>query len=301
MIDSRKLRYFVAVCEDLHFARAADRLGVAQSAVSIQIKQLEDSLGVRLINRNKRQPITLTGAGSLFYTEALAALRHIERAEQVGKLAARGVAGVVRLGYVGSAATTGVMTQLLRTFHQTHENVRVEVVAMETPRQLEAISDGELDVGIVRKRGQYPDGVQARVVHSERLLVAFSDSSSLMSRKTLKATDLRGQTFISPQFNEQEGFAETLAQLGVAGGFSAVATHTVNDFVSAVSLAAAGYGIAIVPESIQRFALPGSVFKTIVDFPEQVHLVLAYRERFASPAVRGFVGSALKQQASSKH
>lgn len=84
MIDARQLRYFTAVAEELHFARAADRLNVAQSALSMQIQRLERHLGVRLLNRNKRQPVTLTDAGKLFHAEAVVALRHIERATRSG-------------------------------------------------------------------------------------------------------------------------------------------------------------------------------------------------------------------------
>lgn len=291
MIDSRQLTYFVAVAEDLHFARAADRLGVAQSAVSTQIQRLEQEVGIRLLLRNKRQPIKLTDAGGLFYAEAVAALRHMERAEQVGKLAARGVAGVVRLGFVASAVTTGLLSRMLTSYRRSHENVRMDVVAMETPRQLEAISTGEIDVGIVRPRRQYPDGVIATIVHSERLLVAMSETNTLAAKNVIRAADLRGQTFIAPQFNEKEGFAETLSHLGTTGGFSASAEYKVNDFISAVSLAAAGYGITVVPESIRHFAQLGSVFKNISDFDEMVHLALAHREKSQSPAVRSFLHS----------
>jgi DNA-binding transcriptional LysR family regulator len=91
MIDIRQLKYFAAVVEDLHFAKAADRLNVAQSALSTQIQRLEQEIGVRLLNRNKRQPVSLTDAGRVFHAEAVAALRHIERADQVGRLAARGL------------------------------------------------------------------------------------------------------------------------------------------------------------------------------------------------------------------
>src|SRR5262249_2204313 len=112
MLDARQLRYFIAVAEELHFARAADRLNVAQSAVSLQIKQLEEAFGARLLNRRKRAAVSLTEAGRLFLSEAVAAIRQLERAEQVGRLAARGELGRIEVGYVTSAAMNRILPNL---------------------------------------------------------------------------------------------------------------------------------------------------------------------------------------------
>lgn len=292
MLTHRQLQYFVAVAEELHFSRAADRLDVAQSAVSVQVQQLEQQLGVRLILRNKRQPIALTDAGTMLYAEAVAALRHIERAEQVGLLAARGLSGNVRMGYVASAVTSGLLSQMLGSFRATHEQVRMQVIAMETPKQLNAIDTGEIDVGLVRPRRQYPEGVEAMIVHSEPFMVAMPEAHALARQASVQSTDLKGQTFIAPQFNESEGFSEVLARLASAAGFPVTAEYHVNDFITATSLAAAGYGVVIVPESIRLFGQPGVAFRPISDFHELGHLALAYRKREHSPAIRSFVGAA---------
>lgn len=289
MIDARQLRYFTAVVEELHFAKAADRLNVAQSALSVQIRHLEQELGVRLLNRNKRQPVTLTDAGQLFHAEAVAALRHIDRADQVGRLAARGLAGIVRIGYVASGVSSGVLSDMLRQFRLSHANVRIEVVAMETPRQYEALNTGEIDVGIVRPRRQYPSGIAVAIVQTERLMIAMAESHPLAARRRLSARDLKDQSFISPQFDEDEGFSEVLSALGAAGGFSAFLDHRVQDFISAISLASAGYGVVVVPESIRHFTQPGICYRAVRDFEFPVHLAIASRRRELSPAVRAFV------------
>jgi DNA-binding transcriptional LysR family regulator len=293
MIEARQLQIFVTVVEDLHFSRAADRLGVAQSAVSTQIQRLEHMVGTRLINRKNRQPVTLTDAGLLFYEEAVAALRHLERAEEVGRLAAQGVFGIVRLGFVASGVTSGLMAKILTSFRQSHQKVSLSVLAMGTPRQLEAIANGEIDVGILRPRKQYPSGISAAIVHSERLVVAMSASHPLATNRSLSAAELDGQTFIIPQFNESEGFSETLNRLSVAGKFAIASEYRVNDFISAVSLASAGYGIVVGPESLRLFSQPGSAFLSITDFSEEVHLALAYRTREPSLAAKSFVSCAL--------
>ena len=99
VLDTRQLRYFVAVADDLHFTKAADRLHVAQSALSTQVKQLEAQLGARLLTRGKRSAIALTDAGVLFLIEARRALEQLERAEAVGRRAGRGELGHVAIGY----------------------------------------------------------------------------------------------------------------------------------------------------------------------------------------------------------
>ncbi|BDD91952.1 LysR family transcriptional regulator [Pandoraea sp. NE5] len=293
MIDSRQLKLFVALAEDLHFARAADRLDIAQSVLSQQIKRLETDLGVRLLNRNKRAAITLTNAGDVFLVEAKAALRQLERAERIGRLAARGEAGRVALGYIGSAVTTGLLPDTLKAFRLASPDVRMHVVVMETPMQLERLSDGSIDVGFIRPRANYPDGVTAHVVQRERLLIALPADSPLARMKAVKAAQLRGVSFIAPQFNEAAGFAEGLARLGRVGGFDAQPEYRVNDFVTAVSMASAGYGVALVPQSIGGFTQPGVVFKPLSDFEEQVELAVAYRVREHSPCVRRFIDAAL--------
>lgn len=294
MIDIRQLRCFVAVVEELHFAKAADRLDLAQSALSSQIQRLEQELGVTLLNRNKRQPVTLTDAGRLFHAEAVATLRHMERADQIGRLAARGLAGVVRIGFVASGVSSGVLSNILRQFRAGHENVRIEVLAMETPRQYEALDNGEIDIGIVRPRRQYAPGLAATVVHRERLLLAMSEDHPFASRRKISVADLRDQPFIAPQFKEEEGFGEVLSELGKAGDFSVQLEHRVHDFISAMSLASAGYGVAVVPESMRNLSLPGICYRPIVDFECVVDLVLARRKRDLSPAVKAFVNEALK-------
>jgi DNA-binding transcriptional LysR family regulator len=108
----------------------------------------------------------------------------------------------------------------------------------------------------------------------------------------VKSADLRGQTFIAPQFDESEGFSEVLARLASSAGFSAAPEYHVNDFITATSLAAAGYGVVIVPESIRLFGQPGVAFRPISDFHERVYLALAYRTRRHSPAISFLVAVA---------
>ncbi|WP_157268851.1 LysR family transcriptional regulator [Azohydromonas aeria] len=301
MLESRQLRCFLAVAEDLHFGRAADRLGVAQSALSAQVQRLEAELGVRLLNRRKRAAVTLTDAGQLFLAEAGAAWAQLQRAEHVGRLAARGDAGEVRLGYVASALTSGLLTDTLKAFRQAHAGVRMRIVPMETPRQIESLADGLLDVGLMRPRPQYPEGVAAELLRSEPLEIAMAAEHPLAARPSLRAQDLKNETFIVPQFNETAGFGDNLRRLGALGGYAIEPACAVNDFVTAASMACAGYGIVLAPRSLKNFAPGGLVFRRVEGFDDEVRLVMAYRLREPAPAVQALLRVARGLAADSEH
>jgi DNA-binding transcriptional LysR family regulator len=293
MLDARQLRYFIAVAEDLHFARAADRLNVAQSAVSLQIKGLEEAFGTRLLNRRKRAAVSLTEAGKLFLAEALAAIRQLERAEQVGHLAARGEIGRIEVGYVTSAALNWILPSLLRDYRRSHPAVQLRLAAMESPRQLDALAEGRLDAALIRPRASYEAGVVAHVIHREAVCVALAAEHPLARNPALWAADLADEAFIVPQVAERSGFGGHLERLAVAGGFPVKIVHDVGDLVTALSMAAAGYGVVLGPESMRGLGVSEVVFRSLADFAETVELAIAFRAAEPSASVRAFVDAAV--------
>jgi DNA-binding transcriptional LysR family regulator len=293
MLDARQLRYFIAVAEELHFARAADRLNVAQSAVSLQIKGLEEVLGARLLNRRKRAAVSLTEAGQLFLSEAVAAVRQLERAEQVGRLAARGELGQIEVGYVTTAAMNRTLPGLLREYRRSHPAVQLRLTAMETPRQLDALAEGRLDVALIRPRSTYATGVAAHVVNREALCVALAADHPLAGGHALQAADLADEAFIVPQAAESAGFGSHLQRLAAAGGFQIRLVHDVGDFVTALSMAAGGYGVVLGPESMRGLGFSEVVFRPLADFVEKVELAVAFRTAEPSASVRAFIDAAI--------
>jgi DNA-binding transcriptional LysR family regulator len=287
MLDTRQLRAFVAIAEELHFGRAADRLDVAQSALSRQLQELEASLGLRLLNRGRRAAVTLTEAGQALLTEARVALQQLERAEAAARRAGRGEVGRLEIGYVASAVLSGVLPRILGRFRLARPDVQVQLTAMETPRQLAALADGLLDLAFVRPRGHYPDGVAATVVHREDMLLAVAADHPL-ARRRIDLAALAKESFIIPQFDESAGFAEHLAALAARGGFEPKLTHRVRDFVTAIALAAAGYGVVPVPRSVTSIALENVVFRPIHGYEGVAELALAHRVASTSAATRAF-------------
>jgi DNA-binding transcriptional LysR family regulator len=290
MLDARQLRYFIAVAEELSFAGAADRLNVAQSAVSLQIKALEQAFGARLLNRRKRAAVSLTEAGRLFLSEAEAAIRQLEKAEQVGRLAARGELGQIEVGYVTSVAMNRILPSLLREYRRSHPAVQLRLTAMETPRQLDALAEGRLDAALIRPRPSYAAGVAARVIHREALCVALAADHRLARSHTLHAADLANEAFIVPHVAT---FGSHLERLAAAGRFPIRIVHDVGDFVTALSMAAAGYGVVLGPESMHGLGFPEVVFRPLADFAEKVELAVAFRTAEPSASVRAFIDAAI--------
>ncbi len=293
MLDARQLRYFIVVAEELHFARAADRLHVAQSAVSFQIKALEEEFGARLLNRRKRAAVSLTEAGRLFLSEAVAAIRQLEKAEQVGRLAARGELGQIEVGYVTSAAMNRTLPNLLREYRRSHPAVQLRLTDMETPRQLDALFEGRLDAALIRPRRSYATGVAARVIHREALCVGLAADHPLAHSNTLEAAELSNEAFMVPQVGENSGFGSHLERLAAAGRFSIKTVHDVDDFVTALSMAAGGYGVVLGPDSMSGLGVSEVVFRPLADFPEKVELAIAFRTAEPSASVRAFIDTAI--------
>ena len=290
MIDSRLLHAFVAVADTLHFGRAADRLALGQSVLSRQIRDLEQTLGTRLLQRGRRSAVSLTDAGQALLAESRSALAQLERAAVVARRAGRGEGGRLAIGYVASAALTGVLPKTLSRFRVARPEVEVELAAVETPRQLAALAEGTLDIGFLRPRSTYPEGVDALIVHREGLLLGVSANHRLAHGRVLPAL-LAGERLIVPQFEEADGFEGHWAALAQLGAFSPGPVLRVRDFITAITLAAAGYGVALVPHSVTALALTGIAYRPLEAYVATADLAVAWRRNNPSAAVRAFVES----------
>jgi LysR family transcriptional regulator, benzoate and cis,cis-muconate-responsive activator of ben and cat genes len=288
MLDSRLLHAFVAVAETLHFGRAADRLDLAQSVLSRHIQELERELGTRLLHRSRRSAVSLTDAGVALLAESRTALAQLDRAAVAARRAGRGEVGRLAIGYVASAALSGILPQWLGRFRLARPEVAIELSPLDTPRQLAALADGSIDLACVRPRSAYPDGVEARIVHREDLLLAVSTQHRLAHGRVTAAA-LAGERVVLPQFDEHDGFEGHLAALALHGRFTPGPVLRVRDFMTAITLAIAGYGVALVPRSVTALALSGVTYRPIDDGTATAELAIAWRRNNASAALRALI------------
>ncbi|WP_176079806.1 LysR substrate-binding domain-containing protein [Paraburkholderia tropica] len=283
-MDLRQLRYFVTLAEVLHFSSAAELLGVAPSALSMQIQSLERELGVQLFARTTRS-VSLNAAGRVFLKEARVTLDAAENARRVAMMAGRAQLGSLEIGYVFSAACSGVAQQLLAQQQALYPEVKTTLHPMESPAQLEALRNKKLDACLIRLAPDDDDDLERILLHGEKLLVALPEMHSLAQETVLAAGDLKHCKFAVPQFDGDVGFVQHLFAIGRGAGFYPEIAWVTKDFLTALVHVASGSAIAVVPESIGAISLPGLTFRPFVDVLDRSELHLVVRRADRTPNV----------------
>jgi DNA-binding transcriptional LysR family regulator len=288
-MELRHLRYFVAVAEELHFARAAERLHITPPSLTQQIQVLEAELGVRLLRRTKRS-VELSEAGHRFIEEARKTLLQAEHTEQVGKQAGRGEIGRIEIGFTTSSACLGLVSDIVATYRSDYPKVDIRLRRMETPQQLADLSEGRLDVGFVRPPDRYPIGVTGLHVYSQPILVAMLTAHPLATVGQISCAQLAHESFIVPSVESEMGFSGYVSEIAKQGNFMPSVSHRAPDYITIVTLVGAGVGLAAVPASFSRLQIPGVCYRE-VDLIYQARAVLAHRRGESAPAIKSFIQS----------
>src|SRR4051795_5181142 len=189
-MELRHLRYFVAVAEELHFRRAAERLHMSQPPLSQQIRQLEEEVGAQLLLRNQHR-VELTASGAAFLERAREILDAVEDAARQARRVQRGEVGRLAVGFVGSAMYSFV-PELLRAFREHAPDIALRLHERGTTEQLRQLDDGRLDVGFLRTPGRWP-GLSFETVLEEQVVVAMPDVHPLAQRPIVRLSDLTGE------------------------------------------------------------------------------------------------------------
>lgn len=287
-LDVKQLRYFVAVAEELHFGRAAARLHIVQPALSMQIKALEENLGTQLLTRT-RQNVALTAAGEAFLGEARRAVEQVERAEAVGRRAAGGEIGRMSIGYVSSAPFSGFMSRSISAFRQSYPHVEMRLEEMFMEEQVRRLQDGTLDVGFVRLPLASVSGLTVTKLARERIVLALPTSHPLAAQKTVKPADLRDEGFILVSGQANTGLITLVWRICDQGGFTPSVTQTTSQVTTAVSLVAAGLGVALVPESLTAMQLGTVTYRHLSGVTDVSEIALLTGKHPVSPMTQNFV------------
>jgi DNA-binding transcriptional LysR family regulator len=287
VMELRHLRYFVAVAEHLHFSRAAERLRISPPSLTEQINHLEQELGARLFTRTKRN-VALTDAGGRFLEEARLTLRQAERAQLVAKLAGRGEVGRVEIGYISSAVCSGLLTAAAAEYRRKYPLVSLTFRRMETPRQLEHLMEGRLDIGFLRPPARYPVGISGMIVERQPVVVVLPNAHMLAEADSVSGAMLIDERFIAPTFESELGY-DFAAAIGRQGRFDVRVVDRATDLFTFITLVAAGVGIAVVPQSWACIQVPGVVYRSISPQTKLAELVAAFRRDERAPAVKTFI------------
>ena len=288
-MELRHLRYFVAVAEELHFARAARRLRMAQPPLSRQIKQLELELNVRLFERADRK-VQLTEAGALFLPQARETLVQAERATLVAKRAARGELGLLNIATPSSMPFTGILPQMLRAYRASFPQVQLLLQEMGIARLIVGLVNGEIDIGFIRLPvTHFPQGIAAHKILKEKIYVALSEHHALAHRDSIQLGDLAREPFIMYPADLGGGLYDITMTLCRKAGFAPRIEQEAKTVPMAVSLAAAGLGLALVPGCVRQAHIPGAVYLELKDPDASTEIAIAYRRNDRSPTVKSFV------------
>ena len=253
-MDLRHLRYFIAVAEELHFRRAAERLNISQPPLSQQIKLLELELGTTLFERTNRR-VTLTQAGRLFLPEARAVMRHAERAGEVARKAHRGELGELRIGFFPSAPLVPEVSRAIRAFRETYPGVQLVLNEVESSEQPVALLEEREDIALVRSMASpvVPVGLMSRVLVNEPLVVALRHDHPLNRIKgSLPIQALAEEQFVFYGDRMGTTLPRLVVELCNKAGFEPRIAQLANANTTMIGLVAAGLGIAIVPNALGR-------------------------------------------------
>lgn len=294
-MDFRQLRYFVTVAEELSFSAAARRLHVSQPPLSTQIKAMEEELGAKLLNRNKRN-VELTAAGSLFLEEARRALSHLERAGEVVRLAAQGETGDIHIAFTASVPMFEAFPAIVQRFCARHPGARADLIHMSTGQQLRALADKSIDIGFLRPSMLFspPSNIKIIELWSDRLVAVLPAAHPLAAQAgPLAVAQLAQEAFLLFPRGLGCGLFEHVSALASRAGFAPHFRQEAREGATIIGLVAAGMGVSILPDTYAKTGIPGVAYRPL-DTPDAAsRVLLACRLDEASPLVARFVDAAL--------
>lgn len=287
-MELRHLHYFIAVAEELHFTRAAERLHMAQPPLSQQIRDLETQLGIKLFERTKRH-VELTPAGKVFLTEARLVLAQADRAVKAAQRAGRGEIGQLIIGF-NSSATYSVLPKILQRFRDCCPEVELILHELTTSQQLELLRKHQIHVGLL----YLPlDDAELKFISvlKEPLMVTIPDTHPLRDQPQISLHALKNTPFIMPPHHLGGGLYRQIIKLFQQTNFQPQVVQEAIVLQTAISLVAGGVGVTIVPASLQNLQRPGVIYKPLVEPTPEIEIAVAWRPHDSSPVLQNLINA----------
>jgi DNA-binding transcriptional LysR family regulator len=287
-MELRQLRYYVAVAEELHFRRAAERLHMSQPPLTHQIQRLEAELGCRLLSRTRRS-VAVTPAGETFLVDAREILALADRAIAAARRVHAGHEGRLRINFVGSALLA-VVPDAVGALRAARPRVHVELRERPTKEQIEAVRAGEVDVGLVPLPID-ADGVEATILLREPTVVALPSASPLTKLRRVPLRRVSAEPLVLFPRDQAPGLYDQLLLSLRATGRTPVVIQEAIEIQTIVGLVAAGIGVSLVQSSVQRLNLPGVVYRPVTS-PPTIDLAAIVRPGHDNPLIDSFLTTA---------
>jgi DNA-binding transcriptional LysR family regulator len=297
-MELRQIRSFLSIAETLHFGRTAELIHLSQPALSLQIRALEEEVGVRLFERNRRKT-TLTAAGFAFRDDAAAALSQLEQAIRRARLAANGKLGRLRIGFISTAGRE-IVPQIVRQFRELNPEVELSLRNIVTAEQARMLETGVLDIGFLRiPIGGY-SALDVVIVHREPFVLVVPSSHKLAKRKRVRLRELAGQEFVGYERTHAPGFHDLISGILRDAGIAPNVSQTAGEIPTLISLVDSGMGITILPASAVKHSVASVVACEILDRIPMSEVGIAVSNRFRAAVIENFRSFTLKTLGHSK-
>ena len=288
-MNMKQLQYFLAVAHELNFTRAAERVHIAQPPLSQQIIALEEELGTPLFIREKRK-VTLTPAGEILVEHAQRVLNAAAAAVAAVRASQRGASASLAVGSIYSALYC-FMPDTLRIFKTLQPQTDVRLQEMTIGQQIDALKEGEIEVGILR--GQvYDRDIASELLYREPLVVAVPARSEWDGTGPVSLRELANWPMVAVARGATRGYADRIYDLFEERDMQPRVVNEVQDMHTSVCLVAAGIGVSLVPAVMQIMQSQGVIYRPLKDEHKGVNCVLAWRRTGETPAVAAFLEAA---------
>ncbi len=281
-LELRHFSYFLAVAEELHFRKAADRLFISQPGLSRQIKQMEDIIGAELFVRNKRN-VSLTSAGEYLKKELNYIFNHIEFTVKQTKLIDQGRDGEIRLGFLGSAIQTVVPSLLIKA-NEIYPNIQFSLEEMSNYLQVNAIESDQIDIGFVRL-SRVPAGIEKKIIHTDSFSLVLPIGHSLNKKTFKNIKQVSEEHFILFSSDYSSTYYNQIMSICENNGFTPRVTHKSVHAQTIFKLVESGLGVAIVPTSLQYGFDLGVKFLPIPKISQKAELSVIWKKDNRNPAL----------------
>lgn len=279
----RQLRYFLAVAEELHFGRAAERSGIAQPPLTQQIQKLESLLGCKLFVRGRKT--RLTAAGAVLAADVTRLLGQVEQAFDSARRAARGEAGQLRVGVPPSVMLTS-LPAAIRRYRERYPAVSFTLREMATSVIEQALGRREIDLGFLRESKPGPP-LKSALFLTERVVAVLPAAHPLASRSTLALRQLKAESFVLFPARLGPAFHDVLTGACVRAGFAPRIVQEATQWQTVISFVEAGMGISLAPECVTKFRRAGVTYRVLPRASTDVYA--SWHEGEISPAVDQFL------------
>jgi len=278
MLTLKQFQYFIKIVEEGSFTAASEKLFIAQSALSRQIKLLEEEIGFQLLDRTDKR-IRLTVAGEVFYKKTKDHIEYLNEIIGLSKNIADGKNRQIKIAHSSSIVMDDKKVQLL-TKISLAEQINFEINTLSSEHQILALLNGEIDIGLIRPPVRHTlDDINVLKLYEEPLMVAVHvDHAKFTNKQEIKVKDLKDEYFVSTPHAERGGLSYFVSNLCLAAGFTPRKAAIQSRKVSQLQLVAANLGVSIVPEEFQQI-LPANVkLLPLADHLLFSEVVLVYRK-----------------------